>query len=418
MNDWLEAPLGELVTFQKGRKVETAAFIRSGYKSYLGASGIEGRDDGFAATTNAVIAHPNDTLMLWDGERSGLVGFGREGVVASTVSKLSPGESIEPKYLFVTLQSLFPWIQNRRTGTGVPHVPKDLGKILVVRYPKSRLTQQKIAAILTAADTAIEKTEALIAKYQQIKAGLMHDLFTRGVLPNGQLRPLRSEAPELYQETAIGWIPKDWSVTKLGVLANIVSGVTLGAKNISLETVEVPYLRVANVQDGYLNLTEIKTIFVTRKTLDHLRLLPGDVLMNEGGDFDKLGRGSVWAGQIDNCIHQNHVFRVRPNSTLLEPSFLSFYSQSAFGKKYFLVSSKQSTNLASINSSQLNAYPIALPNPAEQQLIALRINVANARLDTLLIEVDKRRKQKLGLMQDLLTGRVPVKVDRCEMANA
>ena len=77
----------------------------------------------------------------------------------------------------------------------------------------TEVQQQKIATILSTTDTAIEKTEALIEKYQQIKAGLMHDLFTRGVLPNGQLRPSREEAPELYYETEIGWIPKEWRVT-------------------------------------------------------------------------------------------------------------------------------------------------------------------------------------------------------------
>jgi type I restriction enzyme, S subunit len=364
------------------------------------------------------VAKRADTLVSCIGtlgkvsQVSELTGFNQQ------LTAISPRSGIDENFLFYAASQLAPILERLAGLQVLPIVNKRHFSAIKITFPKRIAVQRKIAAILTAADTAIEKTEALIAKYQQIKAGLMHDLFTRGVLPNGQLRPSFSEAPELYHETAIGWIPKDWSVSKLGALASIVSGVTLGAKSISLEVIEVPYLRVANVQDGYLNLAEIKTIFVTRKTLDHLRLLPGDVLMNEGGDFDKLGRGSVWSGQIDNCIHQNHVFRVRPSSTDLEPNYLSFYSQSAFGKKYFLVSSKQSTNLASINSSQLNAYPIALPNPAEQKLIALRINVVNARLDTLLIEVDKRRKQKLGLMQDLLTGRVSVKVDPNEMANA
>lgn len=83
--------------------------------------------------------------------------------------------------------------------------------------------QERIANVLSCIDTAIEKTEALIAKHQQIKAGLMHDLFTRGVLPNGQLRPPRSEAPELYQETEIGWIPRGWRVEQAGTLCSLIT---------------------------------------------------------------------------------------------------------------------------------------------------------------------------------------------------
>ena len=239
----------------------------------------------------------------------------------------------------------------------------------------------------------------------------MHDLFTRGVLSNGRLRPRCQEAPEMYCETAIGRIPADWRVIQLGELAKIVSGVTLGAKNLPGNTISVPYLRVANVQDGYFDLGEIKTVRVSPRQLEQLRLQPGDVLMNEGGDFDKLGRGAVWAGEVEDCVHQNHVFRVRTNSAVLSPQFLAFYSESSFGKRYFLLSSKQSTNLASINSTQLNAYPIAVPNLPEQAAIVQRLGGANRWIGSLKAEVSKLRRQKFGLMQDLLSGKVPVNTD-------
>jgi type I restriction enzyme S subunit len=236
----------------------------------------------------------------------------------------------------------------------------------------------------------------------------MHDLFTRGVLPSGQLRPPRDQAPELYQETAIGWIPREWQLIALGDLANIVSGVTLGAKAGPTDTIDAPYLRVANVQDGYLDLNEIKTVRISPKTLDQLRLEPGDVLMNEGGDFDKLGRGAVWNSEIENCVHQNHVFRVRCNTAKLSPHYLAFFSESAIGKRYFVMSSKQSTNLASINSKQLKAYPIGLPGIAEQAAIAQSVDHVKTVLDKLATEARNFQARKLGLMQDLLTGKVTV----------
>jgi type I restriction enzyme S subunit len=128
--------------------------------------------------------------------------------------------------------------------------------------------------------------------------------------------------------------------------------------------------------------------------------------MTEGGDFDKLGRGAVWSGEVEDCVHQNHVFRVRTDPTNLRPYFLAFYSESSFGKKYFLISSKQSTNLASINSTQLNAYPIALPPLVEKQAIIERISAANGRIDQMKAEAGKLRYKKSGLICDLLTGKV------------
>ncbi len=318
-------------------------------------------------------------------------------------------EKINPVYLAKQLASnptvrYFSNLANGSTRYGLSS-----SSIASTPIPLAPLSQQRrIAEILSTVDEAIEQTEALIAKYQQIKAGLMHDLFTRGVTPDGQLRPPQSEAPHLYQQSPLGWIPKEWEVKRLGLLAEIVSGVTLGSKREISDQVGVPYLRVANVQDGYFDLDDVKTIQVSRAQFEKLALKHGDVLMNEGGDFDKLGRGSVWLEQIKPCIHQNHVFRVRPRDGKLRSFYLAFWSQSEEGRKYFIVSSKQSTNLASINSTQLNRFPIALPSLNEQSQIEKRIQGLNGYGDSLQTNLTKLRQQKHGLMHDLLTGRVCV----------
>lgn len=160
---------------------------------------------------------------------------------------------------------------------------------------------------------------------------------------------------------------KKWIIDKLAVHAEIVSGVTKGKKYKNEELVEVPYMRVANVQDGHFALNEIKTIFVTQKEIDQYLLCSGDLLLTEGGDPDKLGRGSVWENQIENCIHQNHIFRVRINErSELNPYYLSALIGSRYGKSYFLKSAKQTTGIASINSTQLKNFPIVIP-PIELQ---------------------------------------------------
>lgn len=203
-------------------------------------------------------------------------------------------------------------------------------------------------------------------------------------------------------------IPREWSVGSLGDLSEIVSGVTLGGKSENSAWPLVPYLRVANVQDGYLDLTDIKLIRVNPANIEKYRLLPGDVLMNEGGDFDKLGRGALWQGQLGLCLHQNHVFRVRTNSGALNPQFLTAFSSSASGKHYFIRSSKQSTNLASINSTQLKAFQVPLPSSNEQKIVAKELQAISSRIETEETLLDKMVTQKSGLMDDLLTGRVRV----------
>lgn len=354
------------------------------------------------------------------------IGFGRVATIGKIIDfpkkvrniALSPTMAvIEPynidrDYLlaglnsFVVRQKIEQWL----TGSTRSSLGIELLRELPIPTPSPEV-QIKIGGIYRNITTNIAKTQALIEKYQLIKSGLMHDLFTRGIGADGKLRPPRGEAPELYQETAIGWIPKEWELVQLGQYADICSGVTLGSKQQSDQNLKVSYLRVANVQDGYLDLSEVKEIMVNQKTLDALRLQKGDVLMNEGGDFDKLGRGTVWQGEIEPCIHQNHVFRVRVNKKLLLPNYLAFWSQSAFGKKYFVLSSKQSTNLASINSSQLHKFPIGLASINEQIVIEERVNAMNLKIYALECEGEKLRKQKAGLMHDLLTGKVQVKVD-------
>ena len=163
--------------------------------------------------------------------------------------------------------------------------------------------------------------------------------------------------------------PVGWKKTALDHVAGVQTGIAKG-KPINGAAVTVPYLRVANVQDGHVDLSVMKEISVKPSEVDRYSLRKGDVLFTEGGDFDKLGRGTVWNGEIEPCLHQNHVFAVRPKSDRLLPEFLAFQAASQYGRRYFQLSSKQSTNLASINSTQLKQFPVLLPPIPEQRKIA------------------------------------------------
>lgn len=173
-----------------------------------------------------------------------------------------------------------------------------------------------------------------------------------------------------------------WDECTLGNLAEIVSGVTLGRK-IDTAKITVPYLRVANVQDGWLDLSEIKQVEIRPFELEKWRLLSGDLLLTEGGDFDKLGRGTVWNGEIPNCIHQNHIFRVRVDRAKILSVFLELEIQSSYGKDYFVSKAKKTTNLASINQTQLRAFPVRFPSLEKQFEMIARAKKFQRTVDVL-----------------------------------
>ncbi len=175
-------------------------------------------------------------------------------------------------------------------------------------------------------------------------------------------------------------LPDGWDRLPLSKVAEVKTGVAKGKKGLKYP-IEVPYLRVANVQDGHLNLDEIKTIQIERFQLKRYSLQYDDVLMTEGGDFDKLGRGDIWKEQISPCVHQNHVFAVRADKTKVISYFLSTLAGSFYGKTYFLSCAKRSTNLASINSTQLKEFPVLLPPLPEQQKIASVLSAADQEIE-------------------------------------
>ncbi len=198
-------------------------------------------------------------------------------------------------------------------------------------------------------------------------------------------------------------VPNGWKRLPLEQVAEVRSGVAKGKAGLK-DPVTVPYLRVANVQDGHINLNEVKVIEIERDKLDRFSLKKGDVLMNEGGDFDKLGRGDVWQGQIDPCLHQNHVFAVRPDPKMMNSFFLAALAASHYGKTYFLSCAKRSTNLASINSSQIKDFPALVPPLPEQNKIAKILSTWDEAIITIEQMLVNSQQQKKTLMQQLLTG--------------
>ena len=408
MSNWLESSLLQLVTFQKGRKVETSKFPHEGLDLHLGASGIEGRDDGYASTQHAVVAGPNDILMLWDGERSGLVGHGRSGVVGSTVCKLTPNGAINSKYLYYSLLEKFDWIQNRRTGTGVPHVPKDLGRVLIIRYPQHLHQQRKVTLILSTIDDAIVKNEAFIKKYQKIKLGLMHDLFTRGVLLSGQLRPSRRDAPELYHQTETGWIPAEWKVEPTGMLCEMSSGGTPSRSEPSYWDGSIPWVKTGEIKYETIYKTEE---YITQHGLDSssAKIFPeGTLVMAMYGEGVTRGRVAILGTA---CASNQACIGFYFNDKVLSQYMYYFFEYSYYALRDLSNDGSQKNLSSSVLKQFATIYPI---NRLEQCLISDRLLAIDGLIEKESIQLDILHNQKLGLMQDLLTGKVEVKLNGSE----
>lgn len=271
-----------------------------------------------------------------------------DGEICSTgFSVLRPSEELLSGYLFGFVRSpkFIETLVSMTKGASYPAVSdRDIKGLSIPVPPLAE--QGRIVKLLDEAD-AIRKLRAQAdQRTADLIPALFHEMF--GGLSN---------------------------TCRLDELAEIVSGVTKGRNLNGQDVQEVPYLRVANVQSGYLNLSELKTIPATRTEIDRLELKRGDVLMTEGGDFDKLGRGAMWELDLANCIHQNHVFRVRTDRALMEPAFFAGYLQTVAAKRYFLSSAKRTTNLASINMTQLRALPVMVPSLKMQQEFTRQVGV-------------------------------------------
>lgn len=268
-----------------------------------------------------------------------------DGVCSTDILPIRPGPELDRDYLrhFLLQPQVVARAASLATGANLPRLsPKALGAFQIPL--PSRAQQQRIADILDRTESARFKRRLAIARTDELTRSIFLDMFGDPV------------------SNSMHW-SESWS---LGDVADITSGVTKGRKLNGSPTREVPYLAVVNVQDGRLDLSKVKTIEATEAEISGLRLLSGDLLLTEGGDPDKLGRGCLWANELPECIHQNHIFRVRLRDDRVMPDFLSWLIASQRGKRYFLKSAKQTTGIATINLGQLRAFPLIVP-PVELQ---------------------------------------------------
>lgn len=248
---------------------------------------------------------------------------------------------------------------------------------------------------------AKEKSNALLKERRQ---SIIYEAVTKGLNPDVPMK-----------DSGIAWIgsiPETWRVAPLKRFATIRSGLTLGKKYPDgTKLVEYPYLRVANVQGEYTDLTDIATVSVTESEAELYALHAGELLMTEGGDRDKLGRGCVWEGQISPCLHQNHVFALTTNEEL-NIYYVDYLTTSDVGRNYFDFTAKKTTNLASTNATTILAFPIPIPCRKEQDAIVSYLREKCAEIDSIIsaneIIIAKLKEYRQSVIYEAVTGKIEV----------
>ena len=291
------------------------------------------------------------------------------------------------RYLAMLLRSPDAQAYFKRVARGVAVKGVNIGDLKALKVPVAPLSAQRriVAAIdeyLSRLDAASAALIVALARVEVLRAAAIRETFAS----------------------------HDWPWTTLGEVAELKGGVTKDAKRQTDPSyVEVPYLRVANVQRGYLDLENVTTIRVPPERAKALELQPGDVLFNEGGDRDKLGRGWIWEGQVPQCIHQNHVFRARLHRDDFDPRFLSTHGNT-WGQRWFEEHGKQTTNLASINLATLKRFPVPAPPVAEQRKLMDQLELLEDKVRAIesAIEVAQRRSASLrrAVLDAAFSGRL------------
>jgi type I restriction enzyme S subunit len=363
---WTRVRLGEIVTPQTA----TVPAADSG-RPYLGLDGVESgstRVIGYASSATmrgtAKPFGPGYTLYSRLRPYLNKVCVPDQGGVGSTeFIVFSPSAALAPRYLLHCLNShTFVEFANRQSE-GIE---------------RPRLSWQRMSAF--------EFGLPPLAEQQRIVAAIEEHL-SRLDAANTFLRRVRLRMNVLRARALETAFAGEWPWTTLGEIAEIVGGVTKDAKRQADPSfVEVPYLRVANVQRGFLDLTEVVTIRVPPDKAKALELRVGDVLFNEGGDRDKLGRGWIWSGEIEGCIHQNHVFRARLRDGF-EPKFISWHGNT-FGRRWFEERGRQTTNLASLNLTTLKSFPVPRPPMEEQRRVVAEVERQLSVADAMATDTD------------------------------
>jgi len=400
--------LKHIATIAKGRMTAGAANTEQRGIPLINMSALRGTPYNEWVEESVPDCNEGDIVVCWDGSNSGEFFLSNQtGALASTIGRVMPIKTTFYRFLFYLLKSKETHLRANITGMGIPHInPTELKNIQIPEFDLP--TQRAIADFLdretARIDSLIEKKQRLVELLGEKRASAISSAVTVGLDENAELVGTSSQY--------LPRVPATWRIWRLKHLAQIRGGLTLGRQiPKDVETTLTPYMRVANVQAGFLDLRDVAEIPVTENEKKRYRLKNGDVLMNEGGDNDKLGRGAVWKSEIDTCVNQNHVFAVRTNDTRYS-DWISLATNALYARDFFYLHSNQSTNLASISKTNLSRFPVAIPPLDEMQATLETLRDRMSKLDWISektnTSIDHLKEYRSALITSAVTGQIDV----------
>jgi type I restriction enzyme S subunit len=380
---------------------EAGAYDNQAWPRYIRTTDIAGprqlRNDVFVSlppdVAKAALLQPGDIVMTAAGATIGkslLYDDDRQACYAGYLVRFRAGVDVDPRFVAYWMESQPYWDQ-----IAIGKVVSTIDNFSASKYQNLRLDVPEFEvqhAIADYLDGETARIDALMAVKRRMLALIR----------------------EREQVTMSRWlIPASCQFASLRRFAKIQGGLTIHAgRDVNGAAVTRPYLRVANVQAGRLDLTDISEVTVPRILADRATLRLGDVLMTEGGDIDKLGRGTMWAGDIPGCLHQNHIFAVRTRSDCLDPDYLALLTGSHHARAYFERVGVQSTNLASISASNILGLPVPVIPIVNQREIVSRWNEHSAHTRRLWYALDSQiallREHRQALITAAVTGELDI----------
>jgi type I restriction enzyme S subunit len=455
---WKWVTLNDIANIKYGKNLAIKSLLENGKHPVFGANGIIGYYNVYHYETEQV-------LISCRGAYSGTINYSPPKCFITNNSLVLDiiNRDTYKKYLYYSLQSIDK--TKLVTGTAQPQVTVQNASHLLVPLPplpEQHRIVEKIEELFSELDNGVASLKKALEQLKTYRQAVLKWAFEGKLTEKWRnthqdsledadtlLEQIKAERKRHYQQQLEDWkqalkewenngketkkptkpqqpkdlppltkeelsnlpsLPNGWMWVKLGNLCDIIGGVTKGRKLEGKNTISLPYLRVANVQDGYLDLSVIKYIEVLPEDLEKYRLVSGDILYTEGGDRDKLGRGTIWRNEISDCIHQNHVFRARTFQQLIKSLYISYFSQTQTARNHFFKHGKQTVNLASINMTVLSNLPIVLCSTVEQKLILdeieSRLSVCDQLEATLTENLDKAEALRQSILKRAFEGKL------------
>lgn len=456
---WAQVELNDICHIEMGQSPSSQFYNNNneGYPLVGGASdfGSQTPESKKHTTDYKKLSSEGDILICIRATIGDLNWSDKTYCLGRGVAGLKAFQNIVPKYIWYSLINAMPYFNANTTGTTFPQVSSiTLKKTPLLLPPLNEQNRivDKIETLFSEVDAGIANLTLAKRQLEQYRQSLLKHAFEGKLtakwrekhgkaLPSADelLEQIQIARQDYYDQQMADWeqavkswedqgkegvkprkpskldsvtdidnmenlptLPDGWRFHRLADIAEVGSGMSVSKNRKVDNPIEVNYLRVANVQRGYLDLDEIKTMIIDKFTFGRYELLEGDILFNEGGDRDKLGRGWIWKNEVDNCITQNHVFRASTHiKNIAHSEFISHWGNT-FGRDYFERTGKQTTNLASINKTVLSSFPVPYPSIEEQSLIVKLLNEKTSEVDNLVAELELQLKKATLLKNSIL----------------